>query len=77
MYDVFKKILGCNVSESEVNRNENFIHYAYVVPVTTYSTYPAFEISILAVFLGFASRSPYCTLPSNKHENLLSLRATV
>jgi len=41
------------------------------------STCPAFEISILAVFLGFAFRSPYCTLPGNKPENLFSSRATV
>jgi len=36
MFDVFKKILLRNVSESEVKRNENFKHYAHVVPVTTY-----------------------------------------
>jgi hypothetical protein len=36
MYDVFKKIVGRNVSESGVNSNENFIHYEHVVPVTAY-----------------------------------------
>jgi len=41
------------------------------------STRPAFEISILAFFLGFAVRSPYCSVPANKPENLLSSRATV
>jgi hypothetical protein len=72
MCDVFKKIMGRNVSESEINRNENFVHYAHIAPVT----FPAFEISVLTFFLGFAFRSPYCSIPANKPENLFPSRAT-